>query len=58
MFSLIIKSIDVDNSEFTTNTGDVYPLLFGIHSDITVDELQKVVDESIDIILKIVNDEK
>ncbi len=56
MFSLIIKSIDVDNSEFTTNNGDVYPLLFGIHSDITVDELQKIVDESINIILKIVND--
>lgn len=53
-----VVSIDIENKEFTTDDGNVYPILFDIDKDITVDDFQKAIDDSKKIMLNIIkNDE-
>lgn len=48
----VIK-IDYEDKTFFTEDGDEYPLMFGIDENITIDEFQKILDESEDIMRKI-----
>jgi hypothetical protein len=50
-----VISIDSGNKEFTTNDGDTYPILFDIDEDITIDEFQIALDESKEIIIKLLD---
>lgn len=48
----VIK-IDYEHKTFLTEDGDEYPLMFGIDENITIDEFQKILDESENIMRKI-----
>ena len=48
-----VVKIDFENKTFFTEDGDEYPLMFGINENITIDEFQKILDESEDIMRKI-----
>lgn len=48
-----VIEIDYENKTFLTEDGDEYPLMFGINENITIDEFQKILDESEDIMRKI-----
>lgn len=48
----VIK-IDYKDKTFLTEDGDEYPLMFGIDENVTIDEFQKILDESEDIMRKI-----
>lgn len=50
-----VISIDSENKEFTTNDGNTYPILFDIDEDITIDEFQIALDESKEIIIKLLD---
>lgn len=50
-----VISIDSGNKEFTTNDGDTYPILFDIDEYITIDEFQIALDESKEIIIKLLD---
>lgn len=50
-----VISIDSGNKEFTTNYGDTYPILFDIDEDTTIDEFQIALDESKEIIIKLLD---
>jgi hypothetical protein len=41
-----VVSIDKINNEFTTDDGNIYPILFDIDVDITIEEFQKAIDDS------------
>ena len=45
--------IDYENKTFLTEKGDEYPLMFGIDENVTIDEFQKILDESEEIMRKI-----
>ena len=48
-----VISIDSENKEFTTDDGNTYPILFDIDEDITIDEFQIALDESKEIMIKL-----
>lgn len=48
-----VISIDSENKEFTTDDGNIYPILFDIDEDITIDDFQKALDESKEIMIKL-----
>ena len=48
-----VISIDSKNKEFTTDDGNTYPILFDIDEDITIDEFQIALDESKEIMIKL-----
>ena len=48
------KVIRVDNTEFELDNGDIYPHNFELDSDITVDEFQKLLDDSKDLVLNLI----
>lgn len=51
--------VRVDKNEFELDNGDVYPHTFELDKDITIEEFQKIIDESQDLIvthLKSIND--
>ena len=50
-----VISIDSENKEFTTDDGNTYPILFDIDEDITIDEFQIALDESKEIIIKLLD---
>ena len=53
-----VISIDKINKEFTTDDGNIYPILFDIDEDITVEDFQNAIDDSKKIMLNIIkNDE-
>lgn len=49
-----VFSIDKINKEFTTDDGNIYPILFDIDENITVEDFQKAIDDSKKIILNII----
>jgi hypothetical protein len=49
-----VISIDVENKEFTTNDGNIYPILFDIDKNITTEGFQKAIDDSKKIMLNII----
>lgn len=51
-----VISIDTENKEFTTDDGNTYPILFDIDEDITIDEFQMALDESKEIMIKLLDD--
>ncbi len=53
----IVKVVRVDKHEFELESGDVYPMPFelDVDEDISVEEFQKILDSSKDIILKILD---
>ena len=50
-----LKVVRVDKTEFELDNGDVYPIPFelDINEDISVDEFQKILDNSKDLMIKI-----
>lgn len=50
-----LKVVRVDKHEFELDNGDVYPILFelDVDEDISVEEFQKILDSSKEIMLKI-----
>ena len=50
-----VLSIDIKNREFTTDDGNIYPILFEIDEEITIDDFQKALDESKEIMIKLLN---
>ena len=48
-----VISIDSENKEFATDDGNTYPILFDIDEDITIDEFQIALDESKEIMIKL-----
>lgn len=54
-----VVSIDKINNEFTTDDGNIYPILFDIDEDITIEEFQKAIDDSKKkIMLNIIKDDE
>ena len=53
-----VVSIDEINNEFTTDDGNIYPILFDIDEDITIEEFQKAIDDSKKIMLNIIKDDE
>lgn len=53
-----VVSIDKINNEFTTDDGNIYPILFDIDEDITIEEFQKAIDNSKKIMLNIIKDDE
>lgn len=51
-----VLSIDVKNREFTTDDGNIYPILFNVDEDITIEDFQRALDESKEIMLKLLNE--
>lgn len=51
-----VISIDTENKEFTTEDGNTYPILFDIDEDISIDEFQMALDESKEIMIKLLDD--
>ena len=47
----IMKVVRVDKTEYELENGDVYPHVFELDEDITVDEFQKLLDESKSLVL-------
>lgn len=41
-----IKVVRVDKTEYELENGDIYPNVFELDEDITVEEFQKLLDES------------
>lgn len=54
MKNKLFKVIRVDNNEFELDNGDVYPHNFDLDNDITVEEFQKLLDNSKELILKMI----
>lgn len=46
-----MKVVRVDKTEYEFENGDVYPHVFELDEDITVEEFQKLLDESKSMIL-------
>ena len=46
------KVVRVTKTEFELETGDVYPHTFELDDDISVDEFQKLLDSSKDLVLE------
>ena len=45
------KVVRVTKTEFELDNGDIYPHVFELDDDITVEEFQKLLDESKDTVL-------
>ena len=52
-----LKVVRVDKTEFELDNGDVYPIPFelDVDEDISIEEFQKILDSSIETILKIMD---
>ena len=46
-----MKVVRVDKTEYELENGDVYPHVFELNEDITVEEFQKLLDESKALVL-------
>ena len=49
-----VVSIDMENEEFITDDGNIYPILFDIYEGITIEGFQKALDDSKEIILNLI----
>ena len=45
-----VVRLDIEKKEFETEDGCVYPILFDIDKTITIEDFQKILDESKDIV--------
>lgn len=52
-----VISIDLEKKEFVVEDGTIYPILFDIPNDITIEEFQSLLDESCDIVKRITRNE-
>ena len=50
-----IVNIDFENKTFITDDGTEYPFMFDVNPSITIEEFQTLVDESEDVIKKLLN---
>ncbi len=48
--------IRVNKSEFELDNGDIYPHAFELDDDITVEEFQKLLDSSKDMVVKLLKE--
>ena len=46
-----MKVVRVDKTEYELENGDVYPHVFELNEDVTVEEFQKLLDESKALVL-------
>ena len=46
-----MKVVRVDKTEYELENGDVYPHVFELNGDVTVEEFQKLLDESKALVL-------
>lgn len=50
-----VVNIDFENKSFTTDDGAEYPFVFNIDKSITMEEFQRLIDESGSLLYKILN---
>ena len=50
-----VVNIDFENKTFATDDGTEYPFIFDVNPSITIEEFQTLVDESEDMIEKLLN---
>ena len=50
-----VVNIDFENKTFITDDGTEYPFMFDVNPSITIEEFQILVDESEDVIKKLLN---
>ena len=48
------KVVRLTSTEFELENGDVYPIPFEIDSDITVEKFQKILNDSKEIVVKLI----
>lgn len=48
-----LNVVRVDKTEFELDNGDIYPIPFDVNDDISVEEFQKIINSSKDIVIKI-----
>ena len=48
----ILKVVRVSKKDFELDTGDIYPLPFEFDEELTVEEFQKILDDSKGLIVK------
>lgn len=46
--------LDIIKKEFETEDGGIYPIVFDIDETITIEEFQKILDESKDIVKNLI----
>lgn len=46
--------VRVDSEEFELDNGDIYPQMFDVDEDITVEEFQQIVDDSKDAVIGLI----
>lgn len=51
-----VTNIDFKNKTFETDNGETYPLMFDVDESITLEEFQKFVDKSENVIKQILAD--
>ena len=49
----VLNVVRVEKNVFELDNGDVYPILFDINDEILVEDFQKIINSSEDIIIKI-----
>lgn len=50
-----VINIDFENKTFITDDGTEYPFMFDVNTSITIEDFQALVDESEDVIKKLLN---
>lgn len=48
-----LNVIRIEKNEFELDNGDIYPIPFDVNDDISVEEFQKIINSSKDIVIKI-----
>lgn len=52
---MIIINIDFVNKQFETEDGEIYPFIFEVDLSITLNEFQQLIDESEEVLKKLLN---
>jgi hypothetical protein len=48
-----LNVVRVEKNEFELDNGDIYPIPFDVNDDISIEEFQKIINSSKDIVIKI-----
>lgn len=48
-----LNVVRVEKNEFELDNGDIYPIPFDVNDDISVEEFQKIINSSKDVVIKI-----
>lgn len=50
-----VINIDFKNKQFETDSGEVYPFIFDVNETITIEEFQKIINESEEALKRLLN---